>query len=120
MKFNTPYDRERQPAEKNDGPVLVETAGYVPNQKRIESLIAAGFRLAMIRQDQYDYPDGIDPDNAKVVPSRYGNYDLVDAQRDIKRLGDKKRAYEEAIRAAKAAQDASQGAENGEAGENPA
>lgn len=120
MKFNTPYDRERQPAEKNDGPILVETAGYIPNQKRIESLIAAGFRLAMIRQDQYDYPDGIDSDNAKVVPSRYGNYDLVDAQRDIKRLGDKKRAWEESKKASKTAQDASQATENVEAGVNPA
>ena len=58
MRFNTQYDRVRQPAETNSGITLVERAGYISAQVRIENLMLAGQRLVQARKEMYDFPDG--------------------------------------------------------------
>ena len=44
--------------EFNSGKKLVETAGYIPAQKRIENLMLAGQRLVAYRMELYDCPAG--------------------------------------------------------------
>lgn len=79
MKFNTKYNYEKysQP-EKNSGETLVEKAGYISAQKRIENMILAGQRLVDYRKSQFDFPDGeIDEDFND--PTRVKSFDLAEA-----------------------------------------
>ncbi|QXP44171.1 MAG: hypothetical protein [Arizlama microvirus] len=63
MQFQTPYTHQKTPPEVNSGECLVDLAGYIPAQKRIENLIMAGQRLRDYRAQQFDFPDGeIDED----------------------------------------------------------
>ena len=62
---------------------LVETAGYIPAQVRIENLINAGQRLQESRANEYDLQDGIESDDFVPDPTRQRNYDLADATQDL-------------------------------------
>lgn len=64
------------PDFSNDIPI-VETSGYVPAQKRIENLIAAGKRLVDSRNEAYDLLNG--EDDGDIDPTRSGEFDLADA-----------------------------------------
>lgn len=78
MIFATAYNKDRAKPEKNSGVSLVEKAGYVSAQKRIESLILAGHRLQESRIAQYDFEhNNLDEDFDD--PTRTPGYDMADA-----------------------------------------
>lgn len=70
-------DFKRTPPEKNSGKSIVESAGYIPAQKRIENMILAGQRLVDSRKEQYDFDGEVDEDYTD--PSRSPNFDMADA-----------------------------------------
>lgn len=80
LPFTTPYQENRfkTPPEKNCGITKVEKVGYVSSQKRIESMIQAGQRLADYRKQQFDFPDGEIIEDYE-DPTRMSNFDLSDA-----------------------------------------
>lgn len=111
MKFVSAYDYTPPKGEKMDEHSLVETAGYVPTEKKIQQMMMAGERLLTVTADQYDYSGEYDEDDFEIDPTRSGNFDLVDGQRILADLEAKKLAYEEALKASQTAQDGSGGAE---------
>lgn len=80
MKFETHYSRTPAPPEINTGEKLVETAGYMTAQQRIEAIMNAGKRLESWRKEQFDFDDKIDENFYD--PTRSKNYDLADAFQD--------------------------------------
>jgi len=67
----------------------VETAGYIPADKQIESFIVAGRRLDQARKEMYDFgPDEEVPDDF-IDPTRNGSFDLADAAQLGRALGEK-------------------------------
>ena len=84
----------------NSGEKLVETAGYIPAQKRIENLMLAGQRLVTSRQAMYDCPGGEDfDDSLPCDPTRSGDFDLADGTQMA--LGVNARLAEQADKSAK-------------------
>lgn len=83
--FYTKYDRPPKIfVESCGGPSLVETAGYITAEQRINNLISAGRRLVEARKYQYDFPDGKIPDGYS-DPTRSKDFDMSDAtQIDLK------------------------------------
>ena len=79
IKFKTHYTGSTTKPEKNFGERLVETAGYIPAQVRIENMMLAGRRLADARKELYDFPAGVEPDESLSDPTRSPNFDLADA-----------------------------------------
>lgn len=79
MQFQTKYTHEKSPGEVNQGKNLVEKAGYIPAQARIENMILAGQRLIEHRKEMYDFSDGNDIDETFSDPTRSKNYDMSDA-----------------------------------------
>ena len=79
MQFQTKYTHEKSPGEVNLGKNLVEKAGYIPAQARIENMILAGQRLIEHRKELYDFSDGKDIDESFTDPTRSKNYDMSDA-----------------------------------------
>ena len=106
MRFNTQYDRVRQPAESNSGITLVERAGYIPAQQRIENLMLAGQRLAQARKEMYDFPDG-KIDLNFIDPTRSKNYDLADGFQDGLKVEARLKAQKDAVKASQTAQEGS-------------
>ena len=106
MRFNTQYDRVRQPAESNSGITLVERAGYISAQARIENLMLAGQRLVQARKEMYDFPDGKIDLNFD-DPTRRKNYDLADGFPDGLKVEARLKAQKEAVKASQTAQEGS-------------
>lgn len=79
MLFQTKYTHQKSPGEVNLGKKLVERAGYIPAQARIENMILAGQRLIEHRKEMYDFSDGNDIDETFSDPTRSKNYDMTDA-----------------------------------------
>ena len=79
LKFKTQYTGSTTKPEKNFGERLVETAGYIPAQVRIENMMLAGRRLAEARKELYDFPAGVEPDENLSDPTRSPNFDMADA-----------------------------------------
>ena len=79
MQFQTKYNHLKSPGEVNLGKNLVERAGYIPAQARIENMILAGQRLVEHRKEMYDFSDGNDIDETYSDPTRSKNYDMSDA-----------------------------------------
>jgi len=79
MQFQTKYSHEKSPGEVNLGKNLVEKAGYIPAQTRIENMILAGQRLVEHRKEMYDFSDGKDIDENYIDPTRSKNFDMADA-----------------------------------------
>lgn len=78
MQFQTQYTHKSSPPENNSGKTLVERAGYISAQKRIENMILAGQRLVDYRKSQFDFEgDKIDFDFDD--PTRNPNFDMADA-----------------------------------------
>lgn len=95
MRFNTSTEHTKFEGETNDGPSLVETAGYIPLNMQLARLQAAGASLLKYREENYDFPSGIPvPDDAE-DPTRAPNYDMADASmvlREVEaRLTERKR-----------------------------
>lgn len=68
------------PGEDNDGEILVETAGYIPADRKIESMIDAGKRLMDFRAG-YEFQDDEDVPDDYIDPTRDPGFDLADASR---------------------------------------
>lgn len=79
MNFATHYKPNRCSPEINSGEIMVEKAGYIPAQKRIENLINAGQRLKEFRAEQFDFPDEKSIDHSFMDPTRRKNFDMADA-----------------------------------------
>lgn len=79
MQFQTKYTHEKSPGEINLGKNLVEKAGYIPAQSRIENMILAGQRLVEHRKEMYDFSNDKDIDESFSDPTRSKNYDMADA-----------------------------------------
>lgn len=107
MRFITAYNRTRSLGESNDGPVLVDSAGYVPARKLIESYMRAGHNLAAARAaGEYDFAAGEDVDESFEDFTRSPGFDFGEAAELASTLSYKLHAQREA--AEKAAADAAQ------------
>lgn len=89
-KIYTKYIRPPKTYESGGRVSQVEVGGYVSMQRRIEDMMLAGQRLVMYRQQQFDAPaysgqGGVDEydDGIQCDPTRRGDYDWVDADRDL-------------------------------------
>lgn len=79
MEFQTRYKRlPSNDIEPGGGPIIVETAGYIPAKERIERLIDAGVRLGEFRREMYDVV-GDDPDDFSPLAVRNRGLDLAEA-----------------------------------------
>lgn len=67
------------PPEQNTGERLIEKAGYIPAQRRIENLILAGQRLSDFRKEQFDFHEQKDIDEDFYDPTRKKSLDLAEA-----------------------------------------
>lgn len=92
--FNNHWERTRTPAKPNSGKTKVETAGYIPADQQIKSLLDAGQRLVDYRRG-YDFAAG-QKDNGFIDPTRSPNYDMADASQDLRRSENKKKELVEA------------------------
>lgn len=89
--------------EKISDTVLVESAGYIPQRTKIKQLLEAGHQLNNFIKDSFDFYDEYDPETgeSKIIDgdgiirgiedvqvdlTRWGNFDLVDADETIRRL----------------------------------
>lgn len=79
MKHNTAYDRVLDKGEINSGEVIVETAGYVPAEKKILDMIRAGERLKRTRAEEFDFAEGQEVPDDFIDPTRSPNFDIADA-----------------------------------------
>lgn len=81
MEFNTAFNRVLDPGEVNSGEMITETAGYVPAEKQIMSMIMAGQRLKEARREEFDFAaDEKVPDDF-IDPTRSPGFDLADGSR---------------------------------------
>lgn len=118
LKSNTHYTRVRSKPEINDGITRVEKSGYIPAKTRIEQFIRAGVRLNDYKKEMFDTDIGYqDWESVNIDPTRSGNYDMVDAQRDLESANQRIRARAEerskAIKASQKPQEASRTSEPG-------
>lgn len=117
MQFQTKYTHEKSPGEINLGKNLVEKAGYIPAQARIENMILAGQRLVEHRKEMYDFSDGKDIDESFTDPTRSKNFDMSDAF--IMSEGIKNNVKQkELLKASQTVQESSGAVQKGEQGEN--
>lgn len=72
------YDYKVSPGETNDGELIVETAGYIPAEIKITSMIDAGRRLLETRLAYEFDPDQEVPDDYS-DPTRNPGFDMADA-----------------------------------------
>lgn len=117
MQFQTKYTHEKSPGEVNQGSNLVEKAGYIPAQARIENMILAGQRLVEHRKEMYDFNDGNDIDETFSDPTRSKNYDMSDAFIMSEAIKNNVR-QRELLKASLTAHDASGAVQKDEKGEN--
>lgn len=88
MKFNSPYEREKQPVEAGGGERIVETAGYVPIEAQIAQFINAGKRLEDYRS-QYDFGNGQPVPEDFIDPTKKKDFDIIDAQNLVDEVNEK-------------------------------
>lgn len=79
----TRYNRPSSIPEKVGTVSKVEKVGYVPANRLIESMIAAGQRLQQYRADAYDFPADTDVDESFSDPTRKIGYDLAEGTQDL-------------------------------------
>jgi len=112
--FRTQYKGGYAKKEANHGKRMVETAGYIPAQKRIEQIMQAGQRLMDYRKEQFDFWEQID--ESFHDPTRDPNFDMADAFRLAEEANARIRAHKIELEQAskidsKATQDPVQGSE---------
>lgn len=103
--LQTRYKRGKRELEKNSGEMIVETAGYIPAEIRIRSLLAAGKRLEEARAEMYDWPDGVLPDKYDIPFGRRLDTDMGEASQVALRVGERLAQQAERARARKAEED---------------
>lgn len=75
------YNRPDDVFEAMNPESIVETAGYLPADVQISTMIDAGRRLGEARKEMYDYFDGGEEgfDDVDVPPDRIPGADIADA-----------------------------------------
>jgi hypothetical protein len=79
MNIYTKFVRPERCPEKRCPPSQVESAGYIPVKKQVESFINAGIRLEEFRKSHYDFPEWKDTDEDFFDPTREKGFGLEDA-----------------------------------------
>lgn len=102
MKFETPYSRNPTAPEQNNGPVIVETAGYVSAKKRIETIMLAGQRLKDWRENMFDFNSDQEIDWSVEVPTRRKGFDMAEASQLLMETANNLSAQEAAAELKKA------------------
>ena len=93
MKFRTHYnfcdfDEENKLV---DDTCIVETAGYQPKERLIQSLIMAGQRLQEVRLDEFD-GQSVEEALEKADVTRSSDFDIVDAFGMLDELSEQKKS----------------------------
>jgi len=104
MKFQTQYTHEKSIPEKNSGERLIEKAGYITAQKRIENLMLAGKRLTEARNEQYDFNGPIDENFSD--PTRYKGLDMGEAFQIKLSIDERLKSQKDIMDASQSSQDA--------------
>ncbi len=93
MRFRTPYNFNDFGEEKKlvDETCIVETAGYQPKEKLIQSLIMAGQRLQEVRLDEFD-GNSVEEALEKADVTRSSDFDIVDAYNLLDELSEQKKS----------------------------
>lgn len=91
-RFATPYNFTsiEEDEKKFDDTVIVETAGYQPREKLINSLIMAGQRLQEVRINEFDGEDFESAMENRDI-TRDTDFDITDAFNMLDRLSDRER-----------------------------
>ena len=108
MDFSTKYLRPQRILENNSGKDIVERAGYIPAQIRIENIINAGKRLQEYRAEQYDFADLSEIDYNFSDPTRSKGFDISDAFRLLQEVRTRRISAERTAQAEKNAQNLAQ------------
>ena len=89
--FVTPYNFCDVEKEKKlvDETCIVETAGYQPKERLIQSLIMAGQRLQEVRLDEFD-GQSVEEALEKADVTRSADFDIVDAYSLLDQLSEQK------------------------------
>ena len=89
--FVTPYNFCDVKKEKKlvDETCIVETAGYQPKERLIQSLIMAGQRLQEVRLDEFD-GQSVEEALEKADITRSSDFDIVDAYNVLDQLSEQK------------------------------
>ena len=89
--FVTPYNFCDLEKEKKlvDDTCIVETAGYQPKERLIQSLIMAGQRLQEVRSDEFD-GNSVEEALEKADITRSSDFDIVDAFNMLDKLSEQK------------------------------
>ncbi len=87
--FVTPYNFCDVEKEKKlvDDTCIVETAGYQPKERLIQSLIMAGQRLQEVRLNEFD-GESVEEALEKADITRSGDFDIVDAFNMLDKLSE--------------------------------
>lgn len=91
--FVTPYNFCDVEKEKKlvDETCIVETAGYQPKEKLINSLIMAGQRLQEVRLDEFD-GNTVEEALEKADITRSADFDIVDAFGMLDKLSEQEKS----------------------------
>lgn len=91
--FVTPYNFCDLEKEKKlvDETCIVETAGYQPKEKLINSLIMAGQRLQEVRLDEFD-GNTVEEALEKADFTRSADFDIVDAFSMLNKLSEQEKS----------------------------
>lgn len=82
----TKYDRPAKMPEVNSGEILTEQ-NYLNTNQQINSMIRAGERLVMARQEEFDMLNG--EERFETFPTREADFDLADASQIMSALDGK-------------------------------
>lgn len=77
MVFENPYSGIKPKAEKNLGKKITEQSGYIPPEKQIRDMIAAGVRLNASR-NLYDFKDDKEDDGTYIDITRDRGIDMAE------------------------------------------
>lgn len=78
MALQTRYRQDPLVLEAGGGEILVETAGYVPADIRIQEFIEAGIRLGEYRKEAYDFGADEEVDFSEADPLRSKAIDIAE------------------------------------------
>lgn len=90
MFMYTKYERPAKMPEKNSGEILTEQ-NFLNTNQQINSMIRAGERLVMARQEEFDMLNG--EEKFETFPTRNADFDMADASQimlalDVKYQGE--------------------------------
>lgn len=97
VKVYTQFDPPPYDGATMGGESLVETAGYIPAEVQINSMLQAGERLQAGRREAYDFGADDDIPEDYIDPTRSPNYDLADASVDARNVASRIREQQTKI-----------------------